>query len=55
MAKIDRRRKPHVIGILLKSQAEHTDRLIFENPKRIDDPLDEAIHLIGIDALDFLE
>ena len=44
-----------VVGVLLEGQAEHADGLVLQHPERVDDLLDEPVHLAGVDVLDFLE
>ena len=55
LAQINRRRGAHVVGVLLERQAEHADFFVLQHPERVGDFFDEAVHLVGVDALDFLE
>ena len=53
LAKLDGRTQPHVVGILFKSQAQHPDAFVFQDPKCFGDLFEEPLHLIGVDALHF--
>ena len=55
LAKLDGRRHPHVVGVLLERKAEHADGFVLQHPERVGDFLDETVHLPGVDLLDFLE
>src|SRR5208283_373116 len=42
-------------GVLFEGEAEHADFFVFEHPERVGDFFEEPVHLLGVDALDFLE
>src|SRR5665213_2919378 len=55
LAQINRWRGTHVVGVLLERKPKHADFFVLQDPERVGDFFDEALHLVGVDALDFLE
>src|ERR1051325_5427015 len=55
LAKLNGWRSPHVVSVLLEGQAEHADFFSFQYPQRVGNFLNEPLHLLDIDFLDFLE
>src|SRR5206468_3398051 len=41
--------------VLLESQPEDADALVFEDPKGLHDLFDEAVHLLAVDSLDLFQ
>ena len=55
LAEVNGRGHPHIVGVLLEGEAEHADFLVLQHPQCVREFFHEALHLIRVDALHFLE